>query len=66
MMATDARVAAGLEAGGLAVHTFSTLLLHEPGAVRVDMARFRGHFGTLMPFVRCAQRCIAYAGCCAG
>lgn len=50
MIATDARVAAGLEAGGLAVHTFSTLLLREPGAVRVDMSRYTGHFGTLMPF----------------
>ncbi len=52
MLATDAAVTAGLEAGGLAVHSFNTLLLREPGAVQVDMARYNGHFGTLMPFVR--------------
>ena len=31
MLATDAAVTAGLEAGGLAVHSFNTLLLREPG-----------------------------------
>ncbi len=56
MLATDARVAAGLEAEGLAVRSFNTLMLHEPGAVRVDMSRYNGHFGTLMPFVRCVLR----------
>ncbi|KAK9843470.1 hypothetical protein WJX81_004296 [Elliptochloris bilobata] len=56
MIATDARVAAGLEAGGLAVRSFNTLMLHEPGAVRLDMSRYNGHFGTLMPFVRACDR----------
>jgi len=50
--ATDTAVAEGLEAAGLQVRQFATLLLREPGDVRVDMGRWCGHFGTLTPFDR--------------
>jgi hypothetical protein len=34
------------------VKTFNALLLHEPGDVKIDMVKWAGHFGTLMPFYK--------------
>lgn len=54
MEATDARVSAGLEAGGLEVRSYAGLLMREPGEVRIELGagRWVGHFGTLSPFMR--------------
>lgn len=50
--AADAAVQAELERAGLAVRSFAGHLLREPAEVRLDMGRWAGHFGTLMPFYR--------------
>ena len=54
MEASDARVSAALEAGGVEVKGFAGLLMREPGEVRVELGagRWVGHFGTLSPFMR--------------
>lgn len=49
---TDDRVVQELQAAGLRVVTHNALLLREPQEVVLDMARWAGHFGTLMPFSR--------------
>lgn len=56
MQDTDERVAAGLRSAGLHVSAHGALLLREPAEVAVDMARWAGHFGTLMPFYRACQK----------
>lgn len=38
----------------------SSLLVHEPQEVQLNMARWHGHFGTLMPFVRACDRLGGY------
>ena len=54
MRATDERVAAGLREAGLLTEAFNTYLLYEPEDVKISMGgRWTGHFGTLMPFLRC-------------
>ena len=56
MRATDERVAAGLREAGLLTEAFNTYLLYEPEDVKISMGgRWTGHFGTLMPFLRCVS-----------
>jgi hypothetical protein len=50
--ATDDRVRGTLEAAGLSVRSFEGYLLRDPAAVRIDLGKWAGHFGTLMPFYR--------------
>jgi len=52
MRETDTAVEAALEAGGLEVHSLNSTLLQEPEGVRINMAPWTGHFGTLSPFLR--------------
>ncbi len=51
MRATDDEVHAALEEAGLEVVGHHGHLLHEPEGARIDMGRWKGHFGTLMPFL---------------
>ena len=53
MQATDERVVSGLDAAGVAAVGHQGHLLYEPQGVRVDMGRWKGHYGTLMPFLMC-------------
>ncbi|KAK3258811.1 hypothetical protein CYMTET_32160, partial [Cymbomonas tetramitiformis] len=50
LLELDRHVESGLRQAGLKIRTFNALLLHEPWAVQIDMSRWHGHFGTLMPF----------------
>ena len=54
MQATDAQVVQGLQAAGIAAVGHEGHLLYEPQGVRVNMREWKGHFGTLMPFLKCA------------
>ncbi len=56
MQATDSAVEAALEAEGVEVHSLNSTLLQEPEGVRINMASWSGHFGTLTPFLRCHKR----------
>jgi hypothetical protein len=38
------------------------LLLHPPDTITVDMARWRGHFGTLMPFYAACEKAGGFTG----
>ena len=53
MQATDERVAGELEAAGVRAVGHEGHLLYEPQGVRVNMSQWKGHFGTLMPFLKC-------------
>ncbi|CAG9465499.1 unnamed protein product [Pedinophyceae sp. YPF-701] len=55
MRAADDGVRDALLARGVAVESFNAHLLREPEEVTVDMSRWAGHFGTLMPFVRASE-----------
>ena len=51
MRATDERVHAALAQHGLSVMGHQGHLLHEPEGAKIDMSNWKGHFGTLMPFL---------------
>ena len=53
MQATDAQVVQGLQAAGIAAVGHEGHLLYEPQGVRINMREWKGHFGTLMPFLKC-------------
>ena len=57
MQATDKQVVQGLEAAGIIAVGHEGHLLYEPQGVRVNMREWKGHFGTLMPFLKCAPAC---------
>ncbi len=52
------------KAHGLRSKSFATFLLHEPDQIAIDMGKWKGHFGTLMPFYNAckAQKRPATAG----
>ena len=50
------------KAHGIRSRGFNTYLLHEPSSVAIDMRKWKGHFGTLMPFY---TACKALPGGCA-
>ena len=51
MRSTDAQVHVALEESGLRVVGHQGHLLHEPEGAKIDMNHWKGHFGTLMPFL---------------
>ena len=51
-----------MSAGDLQVHWSNALLLHAPEDVAIDMSRWRGHFGTLMPFYAACERAGGFTG----
>ncbi|KAK9831569.1 hypothetical protein WJX74_000355 [Apatococcus lobatus] len=56
MRSTDERVHAALEESGLQVVGHQGHLLHEPEGAKIDMNHWKGHFGTLMPFLIACER----------
>jgi hypothetical protein len=49
--ARDSHVRAALQ-----VDVSESLLLHLPDSISIDMSKWSGHFGTLMPFYRACER----------
>eukprot|EP00892_Ulva_mutabilis_P003954 jgi/Ulvmu1/1930/UM012_0090.1 len=62
MRAADARTEATLEAAGIQVEWTEALLLHAPETITINMAAWRGHFGTLMPFYVACEKAGGFVG----
>lgn len=52
----DDAVNRSLTNAGLHVKTFNALLIREPWDIKIDMSRWSGHFGTLMPFYKAWEK----------
>jgi deoxyribodipyrimidine photolyase len=54
----DAAVNSVLRNADLNVKSFNALLIREPWDVKIDMNKWRGHFGTLMPYYKAWEKSV--------